>query len=128
MNGCTINIADFRCRAIPGNSLSPSRRSRGFQGFEIVRLEALSPERESDILQDALVQEDPTVYDIGIAREVQRLRHRAVFRPICIQRKAKVLRFRNEALVPMKMRMEERRVAKPWSSRPDGPCDLPPAA
>jgi hypothetical protein len=78
------------------------------------------------MLQEALVQEDPAVYDIGIAREAQRTRHRVVFRPISIQRKAKVLRFRSEELVSIGMRVEERRAME--SGRPDGPYDFPPAA
>ncbi|KAA6461178.1 hypothetical protein DYQ86_13120 [Acidobacteria bacterium AB60] len=81
-----------------------------------------------EIIQEAIVQEDPLVYDIGIARDAQRLRHRAVFRPISIQRKANVLRFRREAPVPIRMGREERRAMEFWSRVPDGPYDLPPAA
>lgn len=121
MNGCTINIADFRCRAT-SRITSIDRTPRRVQTFEVV-----GQDRDGDLIQDAILQEDPTVYDIGIAREVQRTRHRAVFRPISIQRKANVLRFRNEVPVEFKIRAEERR-AECWSSRPDGPCDPPPAA
>ena len=124
MDGCTINIADFRCRAITRSASIPRR----LHGFEIVRPNEGSKEREAEILQEAVMQEDPTVYDIGIAREVQRLRHRAVFRPISILRKAKVLRFRAEAPTPVRIRLEERRAAEAWSGRPDGPYDFPPAA
>jgi len=80
-------------------------------------------ERETMMMQDAILQEDPTVYDIGIARQAQRLRYRTVFRPISIQRNAKVLRFRNELPVQLKVRVEEGR-----GGMPDGPHDLPPAA
>ena len=80
------------------------------------------------MLQDAVLQEDPTVYDIGIAREAQRLRHRTVFRPISIQRKAKVLRFREELPVQVKVRVDELRGAGARSGMSDGPYDLPPAA
>jgi hypothetical protein len=79
------------------------------------------------MLQESVLQDDPTVYDIGIAREAQRLRRRAVFRPSSTQRKAKVLRFRNELPVPLVIRVEERR-AESRPGRPDGPCDSPPAA
>ncbi len=80
------------------------------------------------MLRDAVLQEDPTVYDIGIAREAQRLRYRTVFRPISIQRRAKVLRFRNEPPVQLKVRVEEGRGAGARSCMPEGPHDLPPAA
>jgi len=69
--------------------------------------------------QEAVLQEDPMVYDIGIAREAQRLRRRVVFRPVNIQRKAKVLRFRDGP--PFRM-------AESWSGVPEGPSDHPPAA
>ena len=123
MNGCTINIADFRCRALR-TTLSPDRFARRQQGFEVVQDEM---DREAEMLQEAVLQDDPTVYDIGIAREAQRLRRRAVFRPINVQRKAKVLRFRDEVSVPCVMHLEERR-AESWPGRPDGPHDHPPAA
>jgi len=118
MNGSTINIADFRCRAITRATSITDRVQRGPHGFEIAEHER---DREADLIHVAILQEDPTVYDIGIAREAQRLRHRAVFRPINIQRKAKVLRFQNELPVPLKR-------AESWAGRPDGPHDPPPAA
>ena len=71
-----------------------------------------------EMLEAAVVQEDPPVYDIGIVREAQRLRHRAGLRPI--SHKAKVLRFRSDDPEPTGMRGEERRGAEFWSG-PDGP-------
>jgi hypothetical protein len=78
------------------------------------------------MLQEAVVQDDPPIYDIGIVREAQRMRHRAVFRPISTERKAKVLRFRNAAPTSNKMRAQERCAAE--SGMPDGPYEPPPAA
>lgn len=125
MTSC-INIADFRCRTTARALSFANRPPRRPRGFEIVQPRGSWPEWDARILQEAVVQEDPTVYDIGIAREAQRMRHRAVFRPISIQRKAKVLRFRSEEPVSIRMRVEERRAVE--SGRPDGPYDFPPAA
>ncbi len=125
MTSC-INIADFRCRATARALPFDSRQPRRPRGFALVQPQSTCTEWDARMLQEAVVQEDPTVYDIGIAREAQRMRHRSVFRPISIQRKAKVLRFRNEEPVSIRMRAEERRAVE--SGRPDGPYDLPPAA
>lgn len=116
MDRC-IDIADFRCRAIT-RATTPSKRSSCRPlGFEIASGEDKLRERE--LLQEAVLQEDPTVYDIGIAREAQRLRRRVVLRPVSIQRKAKVLRFRDEPSL---------RIAELWSGMPEDPSDHPPAA
>jgi hypothetical protein len=133
MTGCTINIAEFRCRAVSRVTSSSNPRSGRARALSVTDADTRSKDRERDLLQidllqDAILQEDPTVYDIGVAREAQRLRHRTVFRPISNQRKAKVLRFRDEVAVRVKMRAEEARGGEPWSNRPDGPYDLPPAA
>ena len=125
MTSC-INIADFRCRATARALSFANRPSRRLRGFEIVQPRGSWPEWDPRMLQGAVVREDPTVYDIGIAREVQLMRHRAVFRPISIQRKAKVLRFRSQEPVSIRMRAEERRAVE--SGMPDGPYDFPPAA
>jgi len=118
MDRC-INIADFRCRDLTRAGTSSKRSPCRPRGFEIVSGEDELREREMGLLQEAVLQEDPTVYDIGIAREAQRLRRRVVFRPVNIQRKAKVLRFRDEP--PFRM-------AESWSGVPEGPSDQPPAA
>jgi hypothetical protein len=128
MNGCTINIADFRCRAIARTIGNAARRARRPHGFASLELGATSTRLGTEMLQEAVLREDPTVYDIGIAREVQRLRHRAVIRSISIPRKAKVLRFRNEPPAQPTGRIEEGRRMEDWSGMPDGPFDLPPAA
>lgn len=130
MTGSTINIAEFRCRAVARVTASYNHLPRRPRAVSVIDVDAISTEREieMDLLQDAILQEDPTVYDIGIAREAQRLRHRTVFRPASIQRKAKVLRFRDEVPIRAKARAEEARGGESWSKRPDGPYDLPPAA
>ncbi len=128
MTGCTINIADFRCRAVARVTASYNHLPRRPRAVSLIDDEVISKEPEMDFLKEAILQEDPTVYDIGLAREAQRLRHRTVFRPTSVQRKAKVLRFKDEAPVRGKVRAEEARVGKSWSKRPDGPYDLPPAA
>ena len=127
MNDCTINIADFRCRGKSGASRFADRSARRSRGFDLAGPEGMW-DRPAERLEEAVLQEDPPVYDIGIAREVQRLRQRAVFRPVSIERKAKVLRFRDELPVPLRMRAEEVRGADSWPGKPDGPYDSPPAA
>ncbi len=128
MTGCTINIAEFRCRAVARVTSSSNYASRRTHGFYVSEAEAAPREHDEDLLQDAILQEDPTVYDIGIAREAQRMRHRTVFRPVSVQRKAKVIRFRSEIPAMFKVRAEEARVGEGWSNRPDGSNDFPPAA
>jgi len=127
MDGCTINIAEFRCRAIDRTKLSFKRPLQPHHGFAIVANEG-PKNRHTGLLQEAVLEDDPTVYDIGLVREVQRLRHRAVLRPVGLQRKAKVLRFRNEAPIQLKRQPEELRGVHARSGMPDGPSDLPPAA
>lgn len=127
MNGCTINIAEFRCRPT-GRSASPSNRlARRTHAFEVVLPATVTADHDAEMLQEAILQEDPTVYDIGVAREAQRMRSRIVFRPISIQRKAKVLRFNEQVPVQVKMRVEEGRGGF-RSGVSEGPYDFPPAA
>lgn len=128
MNDSTINIADFRCRGKAGASRFADRTARRSRGFDSAGPEGMWKDRGAERLEEAVLQEDPPVYDIGIVREVQRLRQRAVFRPVSIERKAKVLRFRDEVPVPLRMRVEEVRGADSWTGKPDGPYDSPPAA
>lgn len=127
MTGSTVNIADFRCRAIRARV---GRNSRTFdirpKGLALVQ--PPSAERGAQLLQEAVTQENPTVYDIGIAREAQRMRQRTLFRPIFIQRRAKVLRFTNQPPVQVMRSAEEARQSKGWSGYTDGPFDFPPAA
>jgi hypothetical protein len=125
MNGLTINIAEFRCRA---TSRVAATSNRPVKGLAVVSLDAASDRWETNTLQEAVLQDDPPIYDIGLAREAQRLRHRAVFRPAGLERKAKILRFRNERSAQFKVRLEETRAMQSRSGMPDGPRDLPPAA
>jgi len=132
MDGCTVNIADYsNCRSIQSrvrfsyssnisnynaSSAATLGSDRGTSGLRLLSF------RSADAAQDG------GVHDIGVAREAQRLQHRTAFRPISMQRRAKVLRFRSQAPIQMRIRTEERRVAKAWSGRSDGPYDFPPAA
>lgn len=113
MTGRPVNIADFRCRARKVRtalfSVRDANRSHGLKVVE--RADQQEP------------QESPVVFDIGMAREAQRLRRRAV-RPISIHRHAQVIRFgeiRAQAVAGM-------RAPASWPAVPDGPYDLPPAA
>ncbi|MFP5237472.1 MAG: hypothetical protein ACLGSD_16365 [Acidobacteriota bacterium] len=71
--------------------------------------------------RDKAASERPRVYDIAAARAAQRM-HRPVFRPIAVQRRAKVLRF-HEAEARAAVYSMPR-----WTPRVNGPYDLPPAA
>ena len=128
MDGCTIDIADFRSHAIARIKPGLNRVAGRPRGFEIAEPDPASRDRKAENFDGAVLQDDPTVYDIGIAREAESERHRAVFRPISNQRKAKVLRFRDEVPVPLRMRAEERRGADSRPGMPDGPSNQPPAA
>lgn len=66
------------------------------------------------------------VCDIGLAREAQRFRRRAVMRPVPIQRRANVIRFGEQKI--QVMRAEERVRVLPWQIQPDDPGDSPTAA
>ncbi|HWG22294.1 MAG TPA: hypothetical protein VG225_17345 [Terracidiphilus sp.] len=125
MAASTVNIADFRCRAVKGHySHTPLRDGKRPGGLIIV--ESAFADRDSERGNEALVSENPAVFDIGIAREAQRLRHRVVFRPITIQRRrSNLIRF-GEPRVTV-MRVDEWRAAEHWSGASDD-CDLPPAA
>lgn len=124
MNGCTINIADFRCRALKSRAARPSfRDTHKHAGIALVE-----PSSSLELqLQQALMQENPEVYDIGIAREAQRTRARIVFRPAPVQRRAKVLRFNGNEPIRMTLRTDQPREAYRGGTI-DGPYDLPPAA
>ena len=127
MTGCTINIAEFRCRAVTRATTFSNRASRRTQTFSVVENGSSILKPGAELLHDAILQQDPPIYDIGIAREAQRLRHRTVFRPISLQRKAKVLRFIEEIPAMARMRAEDS-YAEAWTGRTDGPYDFPPAA
>jgi hypothetical protein len=121
MNGC-VNIADFRCRAIKFRSQHDSPRN-AIRSCTLTVVES-NPTHESLF---RVVSSNPI--DIGVAREAQRMRHRSIFRPISIQRHAKVIRFNEAPARVAAMRVavgaEQGRRAETWQ---DGPLDFPPAA
>lgn len=125
MAGSTVNIADFRCRAMQSRSSHSSYRTN--LPFGLTAVESEPPAgRESNIQEEALISENPTVFDIGIARRAQHMRHRLIFRPISIQRhRANVIRFGEPGVAVMRPRNAERQ--RRWSA-PSQDRDLPPAA
>lgn len=114
MTGC-VNIADFRCRAEVRTFHASPRSAKRSHSLTVVESNSKSAAASS------------AVFDIGIAREAQRMRHRVVFRPISIQRRAKIIRFSGPSLHTGQPSVEFNRAAS-WSGRIEGPCDLPPAA
>ncbi len=118
MSHCTVNIADFRCRAIKSRA-NVFRTDSPQTGLAIV-----APRRRGNLLSmsDAAQSGHPHVFDIGVAREAQRSRQRVIFRPISIQRRAKVIRFHE---VPVQAVAQ---AAPRWTPPMNGPYDLPPAA
>jgi hypothetical protein len=115
MKGFTVNIADFRCRGVARATVIQHRPTRGLHGLGNPRWAAN-------------LHEEPAVFDIGVVRETRRLEHRTAFETICIERKAKVLRFRNVIPIQSEVRMEQARGAEWWSATPNGSFDPPPAA
>jgi hypothetical protein len=119
-----VNIGDFRCRGgrsrVAPTSAKDDDRPRGIM---LVPVEA-QPERES--VREALVADNPPVFDIAIAREATQVRHRIVVRPIPMQRRhAQIVRISEPRVAVMRIHGEhghERRVAL------NDDCDLPPAA
>lgn len=112
MSDTPVNIADFRCRAIKVRATQSSVRAVPMQGG----LALVSSGR-----REKAAAERPRVYDIAAAREAQRM-HRPLFRPIAVQRRAKVLRF-HEAEAHAAVYAMPR-----WTPPMNGPYDLPPAA
>ena len=127
MAGSTINIADFRCRAMQGRS-SHAESQRTSLPFGLTAVESEPPaEHAPEIHDEALISENPDVFDIGLARRAQQhMRPRVVFRPISIQRpRATVIRFGERGVAVMRLRNSERQRRFAATSH-DG--DLPPAA
>ncbi len=123
MTGRTVNIADFRCRAIKARSAHPSLRGAiGACALNVI--EPSTGQRFLEAKDNATSSENPTVFDIGLAREAQRLRRRAVCRPIGMKRRATVIRFGDAQA----RALAGSRTPQPWSPAPEGPSDLPPAA
>jgi hypothetical protein len=126
MSGRPVNIAEFRCRAIKARSAHAFFRAASRPcGLKVV--EPSSGHLGKDAADETHSSETPIVFDIGIAREAQRLRRRPVFRPISIQRRAKVIHF-GEA----QTRVVAARAPESWphsaARSSDGSFDLPPAA
>ena len=113
MNGCTINIADFRCRtAKPRTSRPMFNGSNASAGLSLV------PSR---------FEEPTTVYDISEAREAQRMRTRLAIRPLSFERRSNVLRFRSNEPVRLAVRVAEQSRER-FHVNTEGTFDLPPAA
>lgn len=113
MSDTPVNIAEFRCRAIKlraGYTFEPSGAAQ--RGLALVASHA----------RQGGSSRSQRVYDIGVAREAQRTRHRVLFRPMPIQRRAKVLHF-HEGEARAAVQMMPR-----WNPPMNGPYDLPPAA
>src|SRR5271165_5341046 len=80
-----VNIGDFRCRGRRSRVANSARGSDDRpRGMMLAPVEA-RPERES--LRDALVAENPPVFDIAIAREATRMSQRMIVRPVPVQRR-----------------------------------------
>lgn len=119
MNPSTINIADFRCRAMNIRALRTSPREMRRPNGP-VPVEASSRSKVQSIsLRDAAASR---VYDIGLAREAQRVGTRVVLRPAAAPRRSNVVRFHAgpayDAVQP----------GRAWNVTSNDPCDLPPAA
>lgn len=127
MSALTVNISDFRCRGVNvGPHHQPVRTSTSSAGLAVVEPDASAARREAERLQEALISENPSVFDIGIAREAQRMRQRVVFRPIAIQRhRANVIRFGEPGVTVIRPKGSSGRLHRTAASHDR---DLPPAA
>lgn len=125
MNGSTVNIADFRCRVMNARAgQKPFRAMQSTSGLALV--ESRRKRAEVMSMANAAISENPRVFDIGVAREAQRMRTR-IFRPISIQRRANVIRFGEKAAAAVPA-VAQAAVAARWTAPVNGPYDLPPAA
>ena len=125
MAASTINISEFRCRGIKFRS-HPWRPASAAADMVVVEPAPEAAQREAELLHEALISENPTVFDIGIAREAQRMRQRMVFRPIAIQRhRANVIRFGEPGVTVMRPKGSSGRLQRAAGSHDR---DLPPAA
>ena len=114
MTGRPVNIAEFRCRAMKARTAQFSLRDSSRSST--LKVEPL-------ILRD-VSEENPVVFDIGMARDAQRFRRGANTRPISIQHRAKVIRFgesQGHALAVVQS-------SEPGLMPLSGPYDFPPAA
>jgi len=114
MTGRPVNIAEFRCRAVKA-------RISQFPLRDVNRSSAMKV--EPLVLRD-VSEESAEVFDIGMARDAQRIRRRANLRSGSLPHRANVIRFGES------QRRAVAAMQAPQSWRPSqlGPCDLPPAA
>jgi hypothetical protein len=115
MRGFTVNIADFYGCGVDWARFSQHRQTLGLGGLG-------NPSGDADL------REVPAVYNIGTFREARRLGPGPVCEVICIERKAKVLPFRNVISTEMELHAEEARGGERWSAMPNGSYDPPPSA
>lgn len=127
MAASTVNISDFRCRgANVGPCHQAMRPARASAGFVVAEPEREAAHREAELPQQALISENPSVFDIGIARRAERARHRVVFRPITIQRhRANVIRFGEPGVTVMRPKGSNGHL---YCTSTSHDHDLPPAA
>ena len=125
MASSTVNISDFRCRGL--KPVHQPMRAGESSRLVVVEAEPTSSRRETEMLQDALISENPAVFDIGIAREAQRMRQRLVFRPIAAihRRRANVIRFGEPGVTVMQPQRPSGRAQRTLASQDR---DFPPAA
>lgn len=126
MAASTVNISDFRCRGIKFRPLLAPRPAAPPADLVVIEPEAELARREAELLQEARISENPSVFDIGIAREAQRMRQRMVFRPIWTHRhRANVIRFGEPGVTVMRPKGSNGRLQRKAISHDR---DLPPAA
>ena len=113
MNGCTVDIADFRCRESKPRAVRPMVRStQSSAGLSLVETKS---------------EPRPAVYNIGEAPDGQRLRIRLKSRPVTMQRRANVIRFRSNEPIRLSVRVVDE-PRNGWSGMSEDSYDLPPAA
>lgn len=118
-----VNIADFPCRGSRNRSIYEARSGEDRPRGLMLVPEVMEPERES--LRDALVAENPLVFDIAIAREATR-RRRLVLRPVPIaRRRAQIIRICEPEVAMMGVRQDRLGKRRPAVA---SDYDLPPAA
>lgn len=127
MTGSTVNIADFRCRAIKARaSHLPLRSVNRSSGPMAVASKPESVVLKLELQDVSAASGNKAVCDIGAAREAQGLRRRIAIRPISIQRRNNVVRF-GESKVRV-IRAEELGRRPRWPAASEDSYDLPPAA
>ncbi|HEY2860208.1 MAG TPA: hypothetical protein VGJ21_17445 [Terracidiphilus sp.] len=126
MASSTVNISDFRCRVINVRHLHPVARLSGAAAGPVEVEPESRVAREAELLREALISENPDVFDIGIARDAQRMRQRMVFRLIPVQRnRGNVIRFGEPGVTVMRPKGSVSRLHYASISHDR---DLPPAA